>query len=148
MYNSMVFYQTWYEIAKSNGEEFLNRAIKQIIEYGLYKKVPDNSKDPVMKMFFDMAKPNIDANIVRRENGQKGGRPKKPKKPDGKTSGLSNVDADADVNADADADTDVDKASPAPSASDLEGQASGIEISIEEARKDLERYERKHRNRL
>lgn len=146
MYNSMVFYQTWYEIAKSNGEEFLNRAIKQIIEYGLYEKVPDNSKDPIMKMFFDMAKPNIDANIERRKNGKKGGRPRNPKKTDEKTSGLSNVDVDADVNADADADTNVDKASPEPSASDLDGQASGIEISVEEARRDLERYEREHRN--
>lgn len=147
-YNSMVFYQSWYDIAKGYGDDFLNRACRELLEYGLFGTVPDNSDDPVMRMFFDMAKPNIDSNIERKMNGKKGGRPPKKTKTSGLTSGLSNVDVDADVNADADADTNVNDnlASPTPSDSALEGQSSGEEISPEEARKELERYEHELRN--
>ena len=107
-YKSMVFYSSWYETASKHGSEFRNNIVDQLLRYGLYGELPDNSSDPVMEMMFEMAKPNIDANIKKKIDGAKGGR-----KPGGQpgntnakkriTTGLSNADANAYENADADA---------------------------------------------
>lgn len=115
-FKSMVFYSSWYETAEKRGDAFRDKMINQIIRYGLYGEIPDNSDDEMANMMFEMAKPNIDANIQNKINGSKGGR-----KPGGQpgnsnakkriTGGLSNADADAYENADADANADVNEAS-------------------------------------
>ena len=94
-FDSMIFYASWYENANEQGKEFRDKMLNQILRYGLYGEEPDNSDDPVAKMMFNMAKPNIDSNIEKRLNGRKGGRPKKNHT---KTTGLSNGNVNVNVN--------------------------------------------------
>lgn len=110
IFKSMVFYSSWYETAEKRGEAFRDKMINQIIRYGLYGEIPDNSDDEMANMMFEMAKPNIDANIQNKINGSKGGRKPggQPGNTNGKkritgglTGGLSNADADANEDADA-----------------------------------------------
>lgn len=105
-FKSMVFYSSWYETAEKRGAEFRDKMINQIIRYGLYSEIPDNSDDDMANMMFEMVKPNVDSNIQKKINGSKGGR-----KPGGQpgnknakkriTNGLSNAYANANENADA-----------------------------------------------
>lgn len=95
-FDSMVFYKSWYENASEQGDKFRDKMLNQILKYGLYGEEPDNGDDPVANMMFKMAKPNIDSNIQKRINGQRGGRPKKNHT---KTTGLSNDNVNANVNA-------------------------------------------------
>lgn len=105
-YDSMVFYASWYQNADAIGKEFRDKMLNQLIRYGLFGEIPDNSDDPIADMMFKMAKPNIDSNIKKKIDGRKGGR-----KPGGQsgntnakkriTSGLSNgnVNVNGNVNA-------------------------------------------------
>ena len=72
-FESMIFYITWYEQLKECGDQFFLKAMKQLCEYSFHGVLPDNSDDPLMKMFFNMAKGSIDANIKLRIAGRKGG---------------------------------------------------------------------------
>lgn len=92
---SMVFYATWYEAADDEGEEFRNKFVNQVLRYGLYKEIPDNSDNPIANAMFKLIKPLIDSNVEKRKNGRKGGRPKKNP---AETSGLSNGNVNANVN--------------------------------------------------
>ena len=71
----MIFYESFYEAAKylkpSDRVAFLNA----VLEYGCEGKIPELDNVP-MAMFL-MAKPLIDANMARKKNGSKGGRPRK-----------------------------------------------------------------------
>lgn len=120
IFKSMVFYSSWYETAEKRGDAFRDKMINQIIRYGLYGEIPDNSDDEMANMMFEIVKPNIDSNIQKKINGSKGGR-----KPGGQpgnknaekriTSGLSNAYADANENADAYANENVNGASASDS---------------------------------
>lgn len=94
-FDSMVFYASWYENAEKRGEEFRDKMLNQLLRYGLFGEIPNNTLDPVADMMFGMAKPNIDSNIQKRLDGRKGGRPKKNHT---KTTGLSNGNVNANVN--------------------------------------------------
>jgi hypothetical protein len=110
----MVFYSSWYETAEKRGDAFRDKMINQIIRYGLYGEIPDNSDDDIANMMFEMAKPNIDTNIKKKIGGSKGGRKAagtKKQITNGLTYGLSNADADANEDADADAYVNEDVAS-------------------------------------
>ena len=107
-FDSMIFYASWYENANEQGEEFRNKMLNQLLRYGLYGEEPDNSNDPVAKMMFKMAKPNIDSNIQKRIDGRKGGRPKKNHT---KTTGLSNGNVNDNVNVNDNANVNVNQAS-------------------------------------
>lgn len=102
-FDSMVFYASWYKAADDLGEEFRNKMINQLLRYGLFGDVPDNSNDIVADMMFKMAKPNVDSNIKKKIDGRKGGRKPgnkdKDKKPE--TSGLSNANGNGNANANA-----------------------------------------------
>lgn len=117
---SFVFYESFYTSASLFGEEFLARALMQIVQYGLYNIEPDNSGDPILAALWMNWKPLLDATQQKKKGGAPtgnknakghkgaGGRPKK----DGaeKTSTKlqpSDVDADADAEADVDADADT-----------------------------------------
>ena len=75
-FESMIFYITWYEQLKACGDEFFLKAMYELCEYSFHGVIPDNSNDPLMNMFFNMAKGSIDANIKLRIAGRKGGEAK------------------------------------------------------------------------
>lgn len=79
MAESMVFYRSFYEALKllpTDEDKF--KALTAMIELGLdgIDNIPDS---PASAVVYVMAKPQILANVERRENGGKGGRPKKTK---------------------------------------------------------------------
>lgn len=74
MRDGVVFYRSFYEaIKKLPAEQFKSSALA-ILEYALDGKEPET--DGIERTVFCMAKPQIDANNRRYENGTKGGRPK------------------------------------------------------------------------
>ena len=83
---SVIIYQTWLESSALLGEEKQIKAIMQIIHYGLYGEVPDNSDDPMMQMLLMNWMPLVDAQKKKRKGGapkgnqnakgNKGGAPK------------------------------------------------------------------------
>ena len=95
-FNSVVLYGSWLEIARRNlPEDKVAELMVQLMEYGLYGKIPQND-NLAMNLIFEMAKPNIDSNIQKKISGAKGGRPRKP--PKEKTYGLSNVNGNGNAN--------------------------------------------------
>lgn len=88
MDESMIFYSSFYEAIDGFGDEEQLTVLKAIIEYGLYGKVPDLRG--AQRGIFRIAKPLIDANKERRENGKKGGR-KKSEVSKPKTIGFENT---------------------------------------------------------
>lgn len=75
MRDSFVFYRSFLEAAKFLPADLKAKVLTAIIEYAL-NGVEDKDEDPVVKSLLMMAKPQIDKNNVRYENGKKGGRPK------------------------------------------------------------------------
>ena len=92
MYESMVFYKSFYDAICGLDRELQAEIYDAVIYYGIYGEVKELS--PMASSIFILIKPQIDANNRRKENGKKGaeygkmgGRPKKenptetPKKP-------------------------------------------------------------------
>ena len=77
--DSMVFYRSFAEGIEDLSEEDQLKAFWNLIKYGLDGIEPDD-KGPA-RAVFKMAKPQIDANNARYQNGSKGGRPKTEEKP-------------------------------------------------------------------
>jgi hypothetical protein len=92
MRDSFVFYRSFYEALNGLSDIEKGQCFSVIADYALNSIIPENM-DAVVRVFFTMARPQIDANIQRHENGCKGGkfgslggRPRKnpeetPKKP-------------------------------------------------------------------
>ena len=74
MRDSVVFYRSFYEAIKKLPADQFKASALAILEYGLDGKEPET--DGIERTVFCMAKPQIDANNRRYENGTKGGRPK------------------------------------------------------------------------
>lgn len=74
MRDSVVFYRSFYEAIRMLPAEQFKASALAILEYGLDGKEPET--DGIERTVFCMAKPQIDANNRRYENGTKGGRPK------------------------------------------------------------------------
>lgn len=74
MRDSVVFYRSFYEAIKMLPAEQFKASALAILEYGLDGKEPET--EGIERTVFCMAKPQIDANNRRYENGTKGGRPK------------------------------------------------------------------------
>lgn len=74
---SFVFYRSFRESIKVLKTKEQLITLLAICDYALYGIEPDLSGAP--HAIFTVAKPSIDANRVKRENGKKGGRPKKSK---------------------------------------------------------------------
>ena len=72
--DGVVFYRSFWEAITHLDDADQLASVKAIVEYGLYGKEPECSG--VATAIFMMAKPQIDANNRRYENGTKGGRPK------------------------------------------------------------------------
>ena len=73
MRDSVVFYRSFWEAIKKLPDPDKLEALTAIIEYGLNETEPET--DGVAAAMFLMAKPQIDANNKRYQNGTKGGRP-------------------------------------------------------------------------
>lgn len=126
MYDSMVFYRSFYEAIKALDKETQADVYNAIFAYGLDEKEEELS--PIAKAIFTLIKPQIDANNRRKENGKingakgaeygkLGGRPKKEngektdkkpltyeKKPSNANANVNaNVNANANVNENANA---------------------------------------------
>ncbi len=76
--NSFIFYRSFHESAEDLTDVEYGQLMRAINEYALNETLPELTG--VLKGFFKLIKPQLDANKKRRENGSKGGRPKKEEK--------------------------------------------------------------------
>lgn len=74
MRDSLIFYSSFAKAIRRLPKEEQLKALWSIIDYGLDGKEPE--EDGLYLIAYDMAKPQIDANIKRKNYGSKGGRPK------------------------------------------------------------------------
>jgi hypothetical protein len=72
----MIFYESFYEAAKDLPDDQRLQIYDAIIRYGCAGILPEDLTG-TPKALFAIVKPLIDANAQRRENGAKGGRPRK-----------------------------------------------------------------------
>lgn len=104
MPDSMVFYSSFASAIRRLPPDEQLKALWALLDYGLEGKEPE--EDGLFMMIFDMAKPQIDANIKRKTNGSGGGRPtktvgyenKKPLVSEEKTIGSANEKPNVNVN--------------------------------------------------
>lgn len=75
MRDSLVFYKSFQTAIKRLPEDQQLKALWAIIDYGLDGVEP--KEDGLYLVAYDMAKPQVDANIERKANGYRGGRPVK-----------------------------------------------------------------------
>ena len=73
--NSFVFYDSFYRAMSYLDDKEKIQYIDAICYYSFYDI--EIEMDEKIKGMFELVKPQIDANIKRRENGKKGGRPSK-----------------------------------------------------------------------
>ena len=76
MRDSLIFYSSFAKAIKRLPDAEQLKALWAIIDYGLDDMEPEDDGGTYMSIF-DMAKPQIDANIKRKADGAKGGRPAK-----------------------------------------------------------------------
>lgn len=76
MRDSLIFYSSFAKAIKRLSDAEQLKALWAIIDYGLEDTEPEDDGGTYMSIF-DMAKPQIDANIKRKADGAKGGRPAK-----------------------------------------------------------------------
>ena len=72
-----VFYRSFYEAIRNMDDATCAACFRALCEYGL--NGVDAAENPIAAAILIMAKPQIDRNNEKYENGKKGGRPKKPK---------------------------------------------------------------------
>lgn len=78
MRDSLIFYSSFAKAIKRRPESEQLKALWAIIDYGLDGIEPeDDGSDAAYMSIFEMAQPQIDANIKRKADGAKGGRPAK-----------------------------------------------------------------------
>ena len=66
---SVIIYQTWFENAAKIGPERQTKAMMQIINYGIYGTVPDNSDDLYLDLLLSDWMPLVDAQKIKRRGG-------------------------------------------------------------------------------
>ncbi len=84
IFDSMIFFRSWYEVAKEMNDSEFRTALSSLIEYALDGTEP-SIENKTLKMFFMMAKPSIDNNIKHKLSGSKGGRGNKTPAKKGKS---------------------------------------------------------------
>jgi len=65
----VIIYQTWFENAAKLGTEKQTKALMQIIRYGLYDEIPNNSDDLYLDLLLSDWMPLIDASKKKRKGG-------------------------------------------------------------------------------
>lgn len=76
MKDGIIFYRSFLDAAERLDAETYKEATLALLRYGIYGEEPDELS-PLARMFFVMARAQVDANSERRANGTKGGRPRK-----------------------------------------------------------------------
>lgn len=71
----VLFYGSFLQAVEELPKNLQSETLFAILRYGIYGEEPKNLKR-MSQIVFGMAKPILDANIVRRENAKKGGAPK------------------------------------------------------------------------
>lgn len=82
--NSFIFYDSFYKAISKLKPEEQALCLQALCEYSLKGTMP-TTDNPIVTMFFELIKPQIDTNNQRYENGCKGGRPQKPNRNQTKT---------------------------------------------------------------
>jgi hypothetical protein len=77
MKNSFIFYESFLTAIEYMPTTLQLEAYKTLAYYALKDEMPNATTDPIIKMFFAQAQPQIDANAKRAKEGTKGGRPLK-----------------------------------------------------------------------
>jgi hypothetical protein len=77
---SFIFYDSFYEAIMSIPENKQFQLFNAISRYALFNEIP--KLDGISNTVFILVKPQIDANIKRRKDGKKGGRPPVEKEPE------------------------------------------------------------------
>ncbi len=72
--NSFIFYRSFYEAVAELEDRELAACMRALCEYGLNDV--ERCDSMIAEIVLKMAKPQMDANLERRKNGSKGGRPK------------------------------------------------------------------------
>ena len=75
MTDSIVFYKSYYDAVKNMPPEDFKQCVTALLEYA-FNDV-ETTENATASMYLTLTKPLIDANKARRQNGKKGGRPKK-----------------------------------------------------------------------
>ena len=91
--DSFIFYRSYFEASKVLTDEQKGRLFDAIFEYGFNHK--DTGLEGIEKGFFELIKPQLEANYIKWKNGCKGGRKRtetKPKKNLNKTETVANVE--------------------------------------------------------
>jgi hypothetical protein len=73
--NSFVFYDSFYKSISKLRPEEQSLCLKALCDYCFKGELPTED-NPIVNMFFELVKPQVDKNNQRYENGVKGGRPK------------------------------------------------------------------------
>ncbi len=140
MRDSFVFYRSFFEALNGLSDIEKGQCFSVLADYALNSIIPENM-DAVVRVFFTMARPQIDANIQRHENGCKGGkfgnlggRPRKnpeetPKKPQENPNTTPNVNDNENEN---DNENDIYPLNNSP-------KGENNQIDLEEYIKDEER---------
>lgn len=138
MAESFVFYGSFGKALENLPAEQYKECMQAIIRYAIDGEEPESS-DPMVSVVFTLVKPQLDANVNRRENGSKGGRPKnhrlsdeKPTVTESKTIGYEtenhrlsdakpnvNVNVNANVNANENANANGECKCNAPAQEDV-----------------------------
>lgn len=75
MRNSFVYYESFRDAMRDLPDDTQLRLYNAIADYALYDAETDFEGDVVALAVFKLIKPQLDANIRKRENGTRGGRP-------------------------------------------------------------------------
>lgn len=100
MSNSFIFYRSFAEALEGLPAEDFKRCVNALCEYALDGKEPELD-NAIVKMFFTLVRPQIDANSKRREAGRSGGLAKASKSVATLKQNVPNANANENVNANA-----------------------------------------------
>ena len=90
MQESFIFYDSFREVGKDMEENGRLAFYEAIIDYALTGELDETNLPKEIKLLFKLIKPQIDANVKRRNGGKKGGRPSKKSENVEKSAGKTN----------------------------------------------------------
>lgn len=91
MQESFIFYDSFREVGKDMEEKSRLAFYEAIIDYALTGELDETNLPKEIKLLFKLVKPQIDANVKRRKDGKKGGRPSKSSDNEEKSDKKTNV---------------------------------------------------------